>query len=111
MPHPLNLVRGGGGTLLIRRQTHMLLPGCPGDVVLEVEQVLRVLGQRSHPSVEVRAHEVGHGLKALLPYMVLLILNQEKHDRQCCSSGEAVLAQEVRAMCGIISMQCRSRCQ
>jgi hypothetical protein len=70
-----------------------LLPGCLGGVVLEVEQVLGVLGQRSHPGVEVRALEVGHDLKMLLPYGVLLILNQEKCDRQCCSSGEAVLAQ------------------
>jgi hypothetical protein len=53
----------------------MLLPGCPGGVVLEVEQVLCVLGQRSHPSMEVRALEVSHGLKALLPYGVLLFLN------------------------------------
>jgi hypothetical protein len=29
----------------------------------------------------------------LLPYEVLLILNWEKHDRQCCRSGEAVLGQ------------------
>jgi hypothetical protein len=43
--------------------------------------------------VEVRALEVEHGLKALLPYGVLLILNWEKHDRQCCCTGEAVLAQ------------------
>jgi hypothetical protein len=43
--------------------------------------------------MEVRAHEVVHGLKTLLPYGVLLIPNQENHDRQCCSSGEAVLAQ------------------
>jgi hypothetical protein len=43
--------------------------------------------------VEVRALEVGHGLKMLLPYRVLLILNREKRDRQCCSSGEAVLSQ------------------
>jgi hypothetical protein len=61
--------------------------------VLEVEQVLCVLGQRSHPDVEVRALEVRHGLKMLLPYGVLLISNREKRDRQCCSSGEAVLAQ------------------
>jgi hypothetical protein len=39
--------------------------------------------------VEVRTLEVGHGLKTLLPYGVLLILNWEK----CDSSGEAVLAQ------------------
>jgi hypothetical protein len=43
--------------------------------------------------MEVRALEVGHNLKTLLPYEVLLIPNREKRDRQCCSSGEAVLAQ------------------
>jgi hypothetical protein len=43
--------------------------------------------------MEVRALEVGYGLQVLLPYGVLLILNQEKRDRQCCCSGEAVLAQ------------------
>jgi hypothetical protein len=93
MPQPLNLSCGSDGTLLIRRQTCTLLPGCPCSVVLEVEQVMRVLGQRSHPGVEVRALEVGHGLKMLLPYGVLLIPNREKHDRQCCRSGEVVLAQ------------------
>jgi hypothetical protein len=43
--------------------------------------------------VEVRALEVGHVLKALLPNGVLLILNQEKRERQYCCSSEAVLAQ------------------
>jgi hypothetical protein len=61
--------------------------------VLEVEHVLRVPGQQSHPSVEVRAPEVRHGLEALLPYRVLLLPNREKRDRQCCSSGEVVLVQ------------------
>jgi hypothetical protein len=93
MPRPLNLAGGGGGTLLVRRQMHTLLPDYPSSVVLEVEQVLRVPSQRSHPIVEVRALEIEHDLKALLPYRVLLILNREKHDRQCCSSGEAVLTQ------------------
>jgi hypothetical protein len=44
----------------------------------------------------VRALEVGHGLKALLPYGVLLILNWEKRDRRSSQ-------REVRAMCAIIS--------
>jgi hypothetical protein len=92
MPQPLNLAGGGNGTILVRRQTRTLLHACPGAVVLEVEQVLRVPGQRSHPSVEVRALEVGHGGKTLLPYGVLLISNQEKRDRQCGSCGEVVLA-------------------
>jgi hypothetical protein len=39
-----------------------------------------------------RALEVMHCLKALLPSRVLLIPNQEKRDRYCCSSGKAVLA-------------------
>jgi hypothetical protein len=43
--------------------------------------------------MEVRALEVGHSLKVLLPYGVLLISNRKKRDSQCCSSGEAVLAQ------------------
>jgi hypothetical protein len=43
--------------------------------------------------MEVRALKVGHELKALLPYGVLLILNREKCDRQCHCSYEAVLAQ------------------
>jgi hypothetical protein len=45
MSQPLNLSCGGGGTLLVRHQTRTLLPGYPCGVVLEVEQVLRVLGQ------------------------------------------------------------------
>jgi hypothetical protein len=93
MPQPLNLLSGGGGTLLVHRQTRTLLDACPGSVVLEVEWVLHIPSQRSHPRVEVRALKIRHGLKALLPYGVLLIPNQEKCDRQCCSSGEAVLAQ------------------
>jgi hypothetical protein len=93
MPQRLNLSCGGGGTLLVRHQTCTLLHSCLGGVVLEVEQVLCVLGQRSHPDVEVKALEVGHGLKTLLPYGVLLIPNWEKRDKQCYSSGEAVLAQ------------------
>jgi hypothetical protein len=43
--------------------------------------------------VDVRALKVRHGLKALLPYGVLLIPNREKRDRQCCCSGEVILAQ------------------
>jgi hypothetical protein len=45
MPQPLNLTGGGGGTLLVRRQTRTLLHTCPGGVVLEVEQVLCVPSQ------------------------------------------------------------------
>jgi hypothetical protein len=79
--------------LIICGQTHTLLHASPGGVVLQVEQVLHVLGHCSHPDAEVGALEVRHGLKALLPYRVLLILNREKRDRQCCCSGEAALTQ------------------
>jgi hypothetical protein len=58
MSQPLNLSCSGGGTLPVRRQMRTLLPGCPHGVVLEIEQVLHVLGQQSHPGVEVRALEV-----------------------------------------------------
>jgi hypothetical protein len=61
--------------------------------VPKVEELLCIPGQRTHPGMEVRALKVRRGLKTLLPYDVLLILNREKHDRQCCSSGEAVLTQ------------------
>jgi hypothetical protein len=92
MPQPLSLASGGGGTLLVRHQTRTLLHACPGDVVLEVEQVLHVPSQQSRPDMEVGALVVGHGLKALLPYGILLIPNWEKRDRQCYSGSEAVLA-------------------
>jgi hypothetical protein len=54
---------------------HMLLHAGPGGVVLKVEEVLCILGQCSNSATEVRALEVGHGLKVLLPYGVLLIPN------------------------------------
>jgi hypothetical protein len=75
MPQPLNLTGGGNGTLFVRRQTRTLLHGCPGGVVLKDELVLRVPSQRSYPDVEVRALEVRHDHKALLPYEVLPIPN------------------------------------
>jgi hypothetical protein len=81
MPQSLNLMGGGSGTLLVCRRTRRVLLACPGGVVLKVEQVLHVPGQRSHPDVEVRALEVGHGRKTLLPYGVQLIPDREKHDR------------------------------
>jgi hypothetical protein len=49
MPQPLELLHDG-----------------PSSAALEVEQVLRVPIQRSHPRVEVRALEVGHHGKCAL---------------------------------------------
>jgi hypothetical protein len=79
--------------LLLCDHSHTLLHADPGGVVLVVEQLLCILGQRSHPGMEVRVLKVGHSPKALLPYGVLLILNREKRDTQCCCSGEAALTQ------------------
>jgi hypothetical protein len=63
--------------LIVRGQTHTLLHEGSCGVVLQVEQV--------------RAFEVGHGLEALLPHRIFLILNQEKCDRHHRGSGEATL--------------------
>jgi hypothetical protein len=75
VPQPLELKQSSGGVLLKCCQTHTLFQDGPSGAVLEVEHVLYVPSQQSHPDVEVRALEVKHGLKALLPYRVLLILN------------------------------------
>jgi hypothetical protein len=53
----------------------MLLHDSPGGDMLQVEQVLCVLGHRSHAGAEVRALKVSHGLKALLPHGIFLIPN------------------------------------
>jgi hypothetical protein len=68
MPEPL-------GVLLICSQLQTLLDDGPGGVVLQVEQVLHVLGHLSHIDMLVGALGVGHGHKALLPHGVLLIMN------------------------------------
>jgi hypothetical protein len=70
------------------RSNDTLLHDSYGGVVLQVEQVLRILGHRSHANIEVRALEVRHSLKALLPHGIFLILNQEKRDRHRFSSGK-----------------------
>jgi hypothetical protein len=64
----LKLRRNGGGVLIVCGQTHTLLHDSPSGVMLQVEQVLCILGHRSHADAKVRALEVRHGLKALLPH-------------------------------------------
>jgi hypothetical protein len=90
----LKLTRNGIVVLIVCGQMHTLLHDSPGGVMLQVEQVLRILGHRNHVGAEVRALEVRHGLKALLPHGVFLILNREKRDRHRCGSGEATLTQQ-----------------
>jgi hypothetical protein len=94
LPQSLKLTGSGSGTLLIRCQTRTVLHARPGGVVPQPLKlagggsgsllVLPVPNQRSHHGMEVRALEIRHVLKALLPYGVLLIPNQEKRDRQYC---------------------------
>jgi hypothetical protein len=61
--------------------------------VLQVEQVLHILGHRSHAAIEVRAVEVRHVLQVLLPHGIFLIPNGEKRDGHHGGSGEAALTQ------------------
>jgi hypothetical protein len=68
-------------------------PGSPSSVMLEVEQVLCILGHHSHADAKVWALKVRHGLKALLPHRVFLISNWEKCNRHRGGSGEATLTQ------------------
>jgi hypothetical protein len=79
--------------LLVCGHTHALLDDSSGEVVLQVEQVLHALEHCSHNGVEVRALEVGHGLKVLLPYGIPLITNREERDLHLLSSSEVALTQ------------------
>jgi hypothetical protein len=49
------LARDGGVVLLVCGHTHALLDDGPGEVVLQVERVLRILSHRSHTGMEVWA--------------------------------------------------------
>jgi hypothetical protein len=66
--------------LFISIHTQALLDDGPGGGVLQVEQVLSILGQCSQSCVEVRTLRVGYGLKVLLPHGVPLIANQKERD-------------------------------
>jgi hypothetical protein len=81
MPQALQVTRSNCGALLICYQKHTLLHADPSSVLLKVEQVLRVLGQRSCHGVVVGFLAVRYILKVLLPHGVLLIPNREKCDR------------------------------
>jgi hypothetical protein len=77
--------------------------------VLQVEQVLHVLGHLSHIGMLVGALGVGHGHKALLPHGVLLIMNQEEHSRHLGGGGEVALTQggeddECRLLDGVVEL-------
>jgi hypothetical protein len=61
--------------LLEEGHPQTLLNDSLDGVPLQVEHVLRVLGHRSHASVEVRTLWVGHILKALPPHGLLLLVD------------------------------------
>jgi hypothetical protein len=67
-----------GDLLLVRVQTRTLQDDDVAGVVLQVEQVLCVLGHLHPSGVELWAREVTSGLKALAPLGLLLIADQEK---------------------------------
>jgi hypothetical protein len=69
----------------------MLLDDDSAGVVLQVEQVPRILGHLSSAGAVVLASGVTHGLKVLLPLRLILILNWEECDRRV---DEAVLTQQ-----------------
>jgi hypothetical protein len=78
--------------VLLKRARVQTLPNDgPASAGLQVKHVLRVPNQRSHTGVEVRALGVGHGLKALLPYRILLVMDRKEHDWHRGGVGEAAL--------------------
>jgi hypothetical protein len=79
--HLLQLVRCVGGLLRVCLQTHMLLDDNATGVVLEVEQVLRVVGHLRPSSTELWAGEVTSGLEVLVPLGLLLLTDRKEHDR------------------------------
>jgi hypothetical protein len=83
----------GSVVIIICGQLHTLLHDSPGGVMLQVEQVLCVLGHHRHANTEVRALKVRHGLKTLLPHGIFLILNQKKCDQHRGGSNDAALTQ------------------
>jgi hypothetical protein len=91
--HLLELVRNSVVVLIICGQTHTLLHDNPGNVMLQVEQVLHILGHHSHAGAKLMALEVRHGLKALLPHGIFMIPNREKHDQHYGGSSEVTLTQ------------------
>jgi hypothetical protein len=65
----------------------------PASAGLQVKYVLRVPSQHSHASVEVRALGVGHGLKTLLSYRILLVMDRKERDWHRGGVGEAAHTQ------------------
>jgi hypothetical protein len=71
----------------------MLLHDGPASTSVQVKHVLCIPSQCSHASVEVGPLGVGHGLKALLPHMILLVADRKERDWYRGGVGEAGLTQ------------------
>jgi hypothetical protein len=65
----------------------------PASAGLQVKHVLRIPGQRSHASMEVRALGVGHDLKMLLPHRILFVTDRKERDWHRSGVGEAAHTQ------------------
>jgi hypothetical protein len=92
------------GLLLICIQTRTLLDDGATGVVLEVEQVLCVLGQLSPPGIELHAGEVTSCLQVLTPLGLLLVPNQEQRDRRVGQVGEVSLKHgDERHVCHVVN--------
>jgi hypothetical protein len=75
--HPFQRVRREGGLLCIRVQVHTLLDDDAVNVVLQVEQVLRILGYLRPFGAELQTHKVASDIKTLVPLGLLLIADRK----------------------------------
>jgi hypothetical protein len=76
-----------------RARVQTLLDDGPSSAGLQVKLVLRIPGQRSHASVQVRALGIGHSFKTLLPHRILLVTERKERDWHRGSVGEVALTQ------------------
>jgi hypothetical protein len=109
-PKPLHHVRREGSLLGVRVQMHTLLSDDSAGVVLQVEEVPRVLGHLSRTGAVVWAGEVTHGLKALLPLGLILITDREERDRCIGSGGMTALGTMQREPRAPSSQRCHLPC-
>jgi hypothetical protein len=65
----------------------------PTSARLQLKHVPRVPGQCSHARVEVGPLGVGHGLKALLPHGILLVMDRKERGWHRDSVGATGLTQ------------------
>jgi hypothetical protein len=93
MLKPLHRVQREGSLLGVYVQTCMLLGDNSARVVLQVEQVRRILGHVRALEAELQAGHVTHMVVVLLPHGLLLIPNQEECKRCVGGVDEIVLTE------------------